>query len=129
MPVRLIIEYRRKVSNNIYYTKDKPIFGAERQVRAFMVARYGRFCGRGCEQVVHTCNGTNLRRGGIHGKNEGKDYGEEDSGMRAKSEVSSLHVGTNRREYVLVTKERGSHTARDNVNGNTERNQETSLPP
>lgn len=78
LPVRLILEHSREVSNHVDHTKDKAIFGAHRHVRPMCVSRDWRSGSSGFQEFVHFCGRADFGRCGVDGEDESEDDGEED---------------------------------------------------
>lgn len=127
LPVSLVIEDSTKVTyhhvkwqsfkvmcltssltDNVKDAKNQTTLGSHGQVRTLGVARDRVNLGRIVQQLPHLGWRANDGRGGIGDESEGNQDAVENEGVRVVGDQS------------------GSHTTRQDVNGNTEGNEETS---
>lgn len=114
------------VSNNVNHTKDQPVLGPHRDVTSVSVSGDR---GLGCgvrQEFVHLPNATDFFARGIDGEDKDEDDREEHGGVGAMF-AKNGSFGCRLRENgdVLVTEKGGTHTTDHDVNGHTDRDQET----
>lgn len=73
LPVRLIIEDSREITDDINHSKYQSILWAKCQVGTIVVTGYWSLRRRGCKQIVHTSDGADLGRSGVHTEDERED--------------------------------------------------------
>ena len=83
LPVRLVLEYRCKIADDVDHAEYEAVLRAHRHVRPVCVAGDRGRRRRGLQKLVHACGRADLGGGRVDGEDEGEDDGEEDGRVGA----------------------------------------------
>lgn len=89
LPVSLVVENSREVTDYVDDAKDEAVARAHRQVRAACVALNGSSGRRGGEKFVHLGYTAYLVACRVDGEDESEDDGEQDGGVSAGEEAQT----------------------------------------